>query len=764
MTQSPRGLGLLGYLNKVDHPVRIKDIADHPESVGFPDGHPPMSGFLGVPIFHRKEHVGNLYLTEKERGQEFTKEDEDIASMLAAQAAAIIFNSRRYEEERQAKADLETLMDLSPVAVGVFDALKGEITYVNQESLRMLGALGIPDEDIGGIFQNLRFTRPDGREIPFLELPGSRVLQTGETIRAEEVVIHLPNGNTLTSLVSCAPLFSDAGEMVAVLSVTQDLTPLEDMERQKGEFMGRVSEELRTPLTAIKGSAIALRGIVEPSSAGEHLQLLKIIDQQADLMRSQINSLLELTQIEAGTLSVATEPADVKELLQRSCGEYLRDHAAFALQMEIPDGLPPVLADGHRIRQVLHNLLRQASAHSNVTSPVKVAASTVDIYVAISVSVQGNIAQREDAPSSHENTDSLSLIEAVTQAHNRAAEMASQGEGLAAAFCRGVVEAHGGRIRTEVNEERREVTMTFTLPSVENEAEILFAGKQEVNGGSPVAETENIHILASIEDIKLQNAVRKVLLSAGYHAVISSSLNDTLEYATAGDAKLILLDIAGREEECFRTLRRARESLNIPAIVLCDRDDEDYVVRVFDMGADGYMVKPFSPSEMIARIKAALRRVSAGREPNGANTFTLGALQINFLDRTVSVSGQPVQLTATEYKLLTELAGAPGRIFTQDELLQRAWGPEYSGEPQLLRSYIKSLRQKLGDDARKPLYIFTEHGIGYRIAKPDPRSTHPENRTPVAHLAADTGNGRKPASNGNDSKVRVPSIGWAHSN
>ena len=136
------------------------------------------------------------------------------------------------------------------------------------------------------------------------------------------------------------------------------------------------------------------------------------------------------------------------------------------------------------------------------------------------------------------------------------------------------------------------------------------------------------------------------------------------------------------------------------------------------------MVKPFSPSEMVARIKAILRRSNASAETGNGNLFQLRDLLINFYERTVMVSRQPVQLTATEYKLLSELSNSAGRVLTQDMLLQRIWGPEYMGEPQLLRSYVKSLRQKLGDDARNPLYIFTEHGVGYRMAKPCPESNH----------------------------------------
>ena len=142
------------------------------------------------------------------------------------------------------------------------------------------------------------------------------------------------------------------------------------------------------------------------------------------------------------------------------------------------------------------------------------------------------------------------------------------------------------------------------------------------------------------------------------------------------------------------------------------------MVRAFEMGADDYVVKPFSPSELLARIKSSLRKRSFPRQSRTRQGYAAGSVVVNFDARTLTVDGAPVPLTATEYKLLFELASNAGRVLTQDELLQRAWGPEYSGEPQLLRSYVKSLRQKLGDNARQPTFIFTEHGIGYRMAKP----------------------------------------------
>ena len=110
----PKGLGLLGYLSEIEGPLRLAEIAGHPSSVGFPEGHPPMKTFLGAPVRHRGERLGNIYLTEKEGGQEFTPEDEETLVMFASQAALTVSNARRYRDEQQVRADLEALVNTSP--------------------------------------------------------------------------------------------------------------------------------------------------------------------------------------------------------------------------------------------------------------------------------------------------------------------------------------------------------------------------------------------------------------------------------------------------------------------------------------------------------------------------------------------------------------------------------------------------------------------------------------------------------------------------
>ena len=717
LAQLVRTPGLLDYLSRLRGPTRQTGLATHSDCIGLAAVHPAARTILATPVRVRDELVGGLYLVEQEGGPEFTEDDHAVAAMFAARAGSTIASARRYEEARQASTDFKTLLETCPVAISVYDTRSGEITFSNRESRRMVGILGLPDDELVNMFLVLKFTRPDGRELTFKDFPGTRVLQTGEPVIADEIIVHRADGTTLPILINCSPVFSATGEMVAVLTVMQDMTLLQDPEPNRAEFLEMVSEELRTPLISIKGSAAALRSISEPRAPTEEIQLLHIIDEQADLMRSQINSLIELAQIETGTLPLVTEPTDVAKLMERSREDYLREHAAVAIRLDIPDGLPAALADTQRIGKVLHNFIRHAARHPVESSPVVLSAAMENIHVAISVTAQGSSASvdRVSLPvNAHENPQ---IHKVVTQAYSRVATPASGDDGLAMGYCRGVVEAHGGRVRTQVDEPDGRVTLTLTLPTVDDTADFRATDAGEIADGQESSADRKIRILVSIQDPRSRRTVRQVLLDSGYVAVEATGLDEVEALASSAGPALIVLDIAGREEDAFRALHGAGNPHNLPAIVLCNRSDEEYVIQAFEMGADGYMAKPFSPTELIARIRATLRRLHAGGDAAAGCTFETGDMRINFEDRTVSVSGQPVTFTATEYKLLEELANGAGRVFTQDMLLHRVWGPEYSGESQLLRSYIKSLRQKLGDNARKPTYIFTEHGIGYRMAK-----------------------------------------------
>ena len=211
LMEYPEPIALFKYLIGIQEPLRTRDFVAHIRSLGLPEFHPPVGAFLGTQIRARDKHVGNIYLGEKEGGLDFTREDEETLEMFAAQAAMAITNARRYGDEQRAKADLEALVNTSPVGVLVFDARTREVVKLNQEARRIFGGAREQDHAFGQLLEKMTFRRMDGQEIPRGELPLGQAIRSGETVRAEEIVIHLPDGETVSTLINTTPIYSEDG-------------------------------------------------------------------------------------------------------------------------------------------------------------------------------------------------------------------------------------------------------------------------------------------------------------------------------------------------------------------------------------------------------------------------------------------------------------------------------------------------------------------------------------------------------------------------
>jgi two-component system KDP operon response regulator KdpE len=228
-----------------------------------------------------------------------------------------------------------------------------------------------------------------------------------------------------------------------------------------------------------------------------------------------------------------------------------------------------------------------------------------------------------------------------------------------------------------------------------------------------VTGTTDAPVIALVEDdAALRRALRTSLRARGFDVREVASGEAGVVLAADGVADVFLLDLGLPDLDGFDVLARIREFSGVPIIVLTARDRQADKVRALDSGADDYVTKPFDTEELIARVRAALRR--APSEPPAATQVSLDGLTIDLARRRVTLGGEAVHLTRTELALLEAFVTNPGKLLTHAELLRRVWGQGYGTESEYLRVYVAQLRKKLGDAASSPRLILTEPGIGYR--------------------------------------------------
>ena len=694
----PEGPRLFEHLRGLPDPLRLADFSAYAVSLGFPPNPMLAVQFQGTPMRHRGAHVGTFCLAEKEGGEEFTDEDEEILGLFASQAAAAIANARTHRDEQRARSDLDALVETSPVGVLIFDARTGRPVSFNREARRILEHLrtpGRPTEDLQDV---ITCRRTDGREIALAEFPLARQLSSAETVRAEEVVLSVPDGRSLRTLINATPIRSEDGAVESVVVTMQDLAPLDELERVRAEFLDMVSHELRAPLTSIKGSTATVLGDSSDLDPAEMVQFFRIIDEQADHMRGLIGDLLDAGRIEAGALSVDPEPSEVDALVDRARNTFLSGGGTHRVVIDLPPDLPRVMADRRRIVQVLNNLLANAAANAPEATPIRVAAAVDGVQVAISVADEGRGVPPERLPRLFSK-----------YAAGSGDREPGTGFGLGLSICKGLVEAHGGRIRAESGGAGRGTRFTFMIPAVEEAASADPAANRAPapTAGAPA------RILVVDDDPKTLRYVRNALAADGYDPLVTGDHRALAGLIRTEKPRLVLLDLMLPGTDGIELMERVPELADQPVIFISGYGRAETIARALETGAADYLVKPFAPTELTARVRAALRR-RAEREP-----FTAGDLTIDYERRRVTMAGRPVRLTATEYELLRILSLNAGWVTTYEVLLRKVWGGRAATDSGFMRSLVKNLRRKLGDDASRPVYLFSERGVGYRLAGPD---------------------------------------------
>ena len=687
----PDGLRLFEHLRGLREPLRLTDLPDYVRSLGFSSDFVLGNSYLGAPMRNRDAHVGNFFVSEKEGAEAFTDEDEEILLLFAAQAAAAIANARTHDRERRARADLEAVVNASPVGVVVYDVRTGTAKSVNDEARQLVERLVLPGPFPEATLDAVTIRRADGSEWAY----GAQLPNPGQAVHGEEIEISVPDGRRVSVLVNSKPIEDADGNVESVVVTCQDLAQIEEVERARAEFLNLVSHELRAPLSAIKGSAATVLGAARVVEPAEVRQFFRIIDDQADRMDVLVSDLLDAGRLETGTLSVTPTPSFLADLVDDARTVFLRSHGQRSVLLDLPPDLPPVMADGPRIVQVLNNLLANAARHSPESSPITVAAERADVHVAVSVADDGEGVAPER----------LAMLFRKQPENQRQ----FRGSGLGLLICKGLVEAHGGRIRAESDGPGMGTRIVFTLPVADG------AGASRVPGAFR-QEQDNmrgIPILVVDDDPEMLRHMRHTLVEAGFAPQLTGDPGEVQNLVKAKRPQLVLLDLMLRGIDGIELMQTVPELGDLPVIFISGYGRDETIARALNAGAVDYIVKPFSPTELTARITAALRRRISPEK------FVLGDLVIDYEARRVSVAGKPVRLTAMEYELLRLLSTNAGRVVTRESLLRQLWRGREPSDPDPARAFVRKLRSKLGDSASKPVWIFNERGVGYRMPKPD---------------------------------------------
>ncbi len=223
-----------------------------------------------------------------------------------------------------------------------------------------------------------------------------------------------------------------------------------------------------------------------------------------------------------------------------------------------------------------------------------------------------------------------------------------------------------------------------------------------------------LHVLVVDDEVPLTQVIGSYLEQEGFTLAVAHTGPDAIEIARADRPDLIVLDVMLPGIDGIEVCRQIRQFSDAYIIMLTARDEEVDKVLGLSMGADDYLVKPFSPRELIARIRAMLRRPrTSGGGPAGSPPLTVGRLALDRDARTVSVAGENVDLTRTEFDVLAALASRPRSALTRRQIIDSAWGRDWFGDEHVVDVHVAHLRIKLGDDANEPTYIRTVRGVGY---------------------------------------------------
>jgi DNA-binding response OmpR family regulator/signal transduction histidine kinase len=612
---------------------------------------------------------------------------------------------------------------LDDVAAGLFDALPlgligldsgGSIAMVNAPAAAMLGVR--PEALVG---QAVR----EAASI-LCELAGDDALVRaqldrldgqlrGETSGPTELSVPVATEHGRTIHLS---LVDAGGRRFAVLTQRAEQPPDQSQDREKGmaEIFSTAATALLARLGAIEDVTATLRTAPRLLDPTVYTHAVEDIGNAAEEMRAALAALDDIVLLRRGPQSLQVAPLDLTDLVMTLLADWKTQAPDHSLELSMPGEVPGIIADAARLERTLDLLIAHAIRFVPKGESIRVTIRPGAEEILVSVRNHGHVIDAEQ----------LKHLFKPLLASSGAGEAAVEGD-LGLALARAVAHAHGGRIWAELREPETHLAIFLALPLVPPEARAPLrssarsalpdvavpAARLALKRGSPV-------ILVVDGDARMARFLRANLEAQPYRVVVAHDLEEAYRLIDLEEPDLLLLDSTLPSLEQPETLQRLGEYASAPLILLAPRSDPLDCARALDLGVADYVAKPFSVEELLARVRAALRkREGEGRANARESVFTSGDLRIDFSLHQVTVGGRPTQLSKTEFKLLRALAQHAGMVLSHEVLLERVWGPGYGHEVDFVWVYIRRLRRKIEPDPSRPRFILTVPGVGYRLAR-----------------------------------------------
>ncbi|HEX8032434.1 MAG TPA: winged helix-turn-helix domain-containing protein [Ktedonobacterales bacterium] len=527
--------------------------------------------------------------------------------------------------------------------------------------------------------------------------------------------------------ISLLPIAGDSAHPIRALVLLQSMHPMPAASTppaapaEVGDLLAR---GFITPLADIHLLATKLLTASRRLDADEHHEMAREIARESAALREAAQAIADLAQLHSRD-ALRLGPVELGDLLMSIMPGWKPRAPHHSFELAVPGITPAITADAARVEQALDLLLEAAVKLSPDGGPIRVSVRPRGDEVEVSVRTFGYTARPAD-------------LQRLFEPFYRLAELpeVQVRGGLGLPLARAILQAHKGRLHAESPASGQGLLLIASWPLLP--ITVARLDSQDTQGGDSdahaasgesamsgslagtrlIAPRAKPVVLVHDGDPRMVRYLRANLEAQHYRPVIAREIGEARQLIDLEEPDLILLDAASAGTDASSVLRQICESTGAPIIVLARRHEPDECARLLDLGAVDYIVKPFSIEELLARVRVVLRtRQASARASAQEPVFQSGELTVDFAQRIVSVSGQPVSLSKTEFKLLRVLAQHAGMVLSHEVLLERVWGAAYSQEIEFVWVYIRRLRRKIEPDPANPCYILTVPGVGYRLVR-----------------------------------------------